>query len=412
MTDIDLIKHDEYVAEQPSSGDKFFGRKIASDGTGADRGMLCSTAEQMLDQALVDKGTPFQKREVTSAAPAATDDQPDGGYRAFALIQDKTTRKIYIKVTDGIDDADILGGDDDDAAVWREFAPPQVSSGERSAGVEMALRMFAPADIAAMAVGGATQIRTSVEKESAGTIAIGRVVYAAGYDTDKLTVEEADGNLLSAQPPIGVSAESITDTSAGDIVLTGVITGLDTSAASRGDALYLSTTAGAMTLIRPPQEEAWRVGTVLRSHATEGMIQVHISRVAGEEAVACSVDLPTTATKSNSLVMVAPFTGDFSKAELCLESGTGTSDGSNNWAFALKNKSNADAALLATDYNTNTDGDLAAFAVQDLGPEHGTPANLAVSQGDLIVMDITAVGTPEDLLGASGKLSIYLRREN
>ena len=56
----------------------------------------------------------------------------------------------------------------------------------------------------------------------------------------------------------------------------GNLTGLNTSAFSEGDTLYVSTSAGELTATPPSGESAdiQNIGRVIRSHASAGIIKV------------------------------------------------------------------------------------------------------------------------------------------
>lgn len=116
-----------------------------------------------------------------------------------------------------------------------------------------------------------------VRKGSAGTITIGTPVYQSGYNVSGyIEVEAADADNASAMPCIGIATESITNAALGSIITFGHLHGVTTDSYSVGDPLYISTTAGALTSTKPTgvSEDIQKVATVLRSHATLGVIFV------------------------------------------------------------------------------------------------------------------------------------------
>lgn len=91
-------------------------------------------------------------------------------------------------------------------------------------------------------------------KDSAGTIEVGQVVYAKSWsDADSVPrVELADATTASnTMPAIGLVTVSGSSTVQGQIITNGIHVGFDTSAWSIRDPLYVSTTAGTLTNIRP-----------------------------------------------------------------------------------------------------------------------------------------------------------------
>lgn len=96
-----------------------------------------------------------------------------------------------------------------------------------------------------------------VRKASAGTITKGQVVYIVGSQGTHLTVELADADAeATAATTIGVAMGNITSTVDGYIIVQGFLDGLNnlpTATFTDGQALWLSSTAGAWTNTRPTQ---------------------------------------------------------------------------------------------------------------------------------------------------------------
>ena len=97
----------------------------------------------------------------------------------------------------------------------------------------------------------------SVRKASAGTINKGQAVYVVGSTGSHLTVELADASVeATAATTIGVAAEPITNSTTGYMIISGLLTGLNTlptASFTNGALLWLSETAGALTTTRPTQ---------------------------------------------------------------------------------------------------------------------------------------------------------------
>ena len=132
------------------------------------------------------------------------------------------------------------------------------------------------------------------KKSTAGTIAKGTPVYLVGFDADLHTVEVADASSSATMPIIGLAAESMDDTNSKHITTFGKLTGVDTTATSAlnpngetwavNDALYMSTTAGGFTKVRPTggTTEIQRVAKVLKVDAAGGQLFVfNTARTAG-----------------------------------------------------------------------------------------------------------------------------------
>lgn len=96
-----------------------------------------------------------------------------------------------------------------------------------------------------------------VRKASAGTITKGQPVYVVGSTGTHLTVELADASVeATAATTIGVAVESITNTTDGYMMVSGLLTGLSTlptASFTNGAMLWLSETPGFLTTTRPTQ---------------------------------------------------------------------------------------------------------------------------------------------------------------
>jgi hypothetical protein len=118
-----------------------------------------------------------------------------------------------------------------------------------------------------------------VRNQTGATLAAGTVVYINGATGNKPTVTKAiaTGDATSAQT-LGMVSASIANNGVGYVVVIGTCSGLDTSAYTEGQQLYLSyTTAGAVTTTKPyaPNHLVY-VGIVTRSHPTLGTVEVRV----------------------------------------------------------------------------------------------------------------------------------------
>ena len=125
----------------------------------------------------------------------------------------------------------------------------------------------------------AQNLITDVYNETGATLTKGTVVYINGGHGNLPTVTKAiaTGDATSAQT-YGVVQADITNNNNGHVVVIGSLGDLDTQAYAAGTQLYLSsTTAGAWTSIKQyaPAHLVY-VGIVVRSHPTQGVVEVRI----------------------------------------------------------------------------------------------------------------------------------------
>lgn len=128
--------------------------------------------------------------------------------------------------------------------------------------------------------GDATQLVVPARKGSVGTINNGDSVYVSGYNIgqDVIEVELADNSAAGTMPAIGIAEATITNAVTGNIVVSGRIASVDTSAFTAGDEVYIGA-AGALTNIKPTGTDLiQRMGIINRSHGSNGVIDVAATR--------------------------------------------------------------------------------------------------------------------------------------
>lgn len=117
----------------------------------------------------------------------------------------------------------------------------------------------------------------TAKNRSGGTLTRGQVVFISGHSGNETEVQLAEADAPASMPAFGlVNDASSTDNSNVVIATFGTISGMNTSAFSEGDTVYVSTTAGEL-VSTPPSGEASQIqnmGQVVRSHATQGIIKV------------------------------------------------------------------------------------------------------------------------------------------
>jgi hypothetical protein len=125
----------------------------------------------------------------------------------------------------------------------------------------------------------AQNLVTEVYNKSGATITKGTVVYINGGQGNLPTIAKAlaTGDSTSAQT-YGIVQADITNNNNGYVVAAGRLTDIDTQAYTEGTQLYLSsTTAGTYTSTKQyaPAHLVY-VGIIVRSHPTQGVIEVKI----------------------------------------------------------------------------------------------------------------------------------------
>lgn len=122
-------------------------------------------------------------------------------------------------------------------------------------------------------------VHIQIRNESGSTMSFGDVVYISGYSVgqDLPLVSLADANGSGTFPALGLVNEvgDIANNATGQIIISGRISGIDTSGFSAGDSAYLSETAGELNS-KPTGNDSkiQAIGIVLRSHATLGVLEI------------------------------------------------------------------------------------------------------------------------------------------
>lgn len=125
----------------------------------------------------------------------------------------------------------------------------------------------------------AQRLVTEVYNKTGATLTKGTIVYINGGQGNLPSVTKAlaTSDATSAQT-YGVVQNDITNNNNGYVVVVGSLLNLDTQAYPDGTQLYLSgTTAGAWTSVKPQAPiHLVYVGIVVRSHPTQGVVEVKI----------------------------------------------------------------------------------------------------------------------------------------
>lgn len=138
--------------------------------------------------------------------------------------------------------------------------------------------------IAQPLVGGSIVANTEkllcvVRNQTGATLSKKTVVYITGASGNRPLVNKAQANSESTSSKVfGILQQDILHNGTGYAVTEGQLTGVDTSMYTEGQLLYLSPTiAGELTTTKPsaPSHMVF-CGYVVRSHPTEGIIEVKI----------------------------------------------------------------------------------------------------------------------------------------
>ena len=129
---------------------------------------------------------------------------------------------------------------------------------------------------AAAAAEYASSIQIDVRNRTGSTVPKGSAVYISGATGQTPEITLARANVYSTTDVIGLVAESINNNGFGQVLTSGILIDVDTSAFAEGATLYLSSsTAGELTDVEP-SKPAWQmqVGHCLYSHANHGKVLV------------------------------------------------------------------------------------------------------------------------------------------
>ena len=120
-----------------------------------------------------------------------------------------------------------------------------------------------------------------VRNTSGGLIADGTPVYIIGAVGQLPTIAKTDADIDTMSLFAGLATHDIEDNSNGYITTYGIVRGLDTDGSpyseswSDGDRIYISTTLGELTNVRPSTAFVVCLGHVDFAHTNQGKLQIH-----------------------------------------------------------------------------------------------------------------------------------------
>lgn len=168
----------------------------------------------------------------------------------------------------------------DTAANW-DTANSVLAAGEQGYETDTGLMKIGDGTTAwgALPYQAVSRLVQPVKNTTGSTIAKGSVVYISGATGSEALVSLADADAeATSSKTIGLTAESIANDGFGEVVCEGLLSGVNTSAATAGQSVWLSSTAGGFVFGAPPAKPAHGVylGVVVRAHANEGEILIKV----------------------------------------------------------------------------------------------------------------------------------------
>ena len=134
-------------------------------------------------------------------------------------------------------------------------------------------------DLSANLAASATGLVAQVRNQTGSTLTKGTVVYISGAAGNKALVSKARADVeATSSGTFGLVNADISTNANGYVTVSGALSGLNTSAFTDGDTVYLSpSTAGAFTATKPTApDQLVVIGVITYAHATQGIIEITI----------------------------------------------------------------------------------------------------------------------------------------
>lgn len=239
-----------------------------------------------------------------------------------------------------------------------------------------------------------------VTNAEATTLNVGEVVYLYGAQGDRPTVKRASNTSdATSAKTFGFVAESIAANQTGFVTIRGTVRKVNTSAFNPGDPLYLGSTAGTFTNVKPsaPNHLVY-LGVVERANAGNGQIQVvvqngyeleelhNVSIVSATNGQTLFYNSSTGLWENKSISATAPITYDAATRTIAANAASTSASG----VVQLSDSTSTTSSVLAS---TPT----ATKAAYDLANTANTTANAAAPK-------TTTISTTAPLTGG-GDLS-------
>ena len=275
-----------------------------------------------------------------------------------------------------------------------------------------------------------------VTNDEAVTITKGQPVYMFAAQGDRVSVKLAynTGDATSAKT-LGICAENIAAGQAGMVLCQGVQDGLNLSAFSPGDTLYLGATAGTLTSTKPyaPNHLVY-IGVVERANAGNGRLYVRVQNgYEMDELHNVSAQNPSNGqvliyNESTSLwtkntltdgtgITITEGAGSITIANAGVTSavaGTGISVSSGTGAVTITNSAPDQTVALTAGTGISTSGAYPNFTITNSAPDQtvaltgagttsisGTYPNFTITSNDQYTGTVTSVGGTGTVNGIS-----------
>jgi len=256
-----------------------------------------------------------------------------------------------------------------------------------------------------ISVGSAGDVTLTVKNDTGSTIALGKAVYISGASGNDTTIALADNSAAATMPAVGITKESIANNATGLVTLSGALAGVNMSAFSEGDVLYVGT-SGDLTDTKPTGTALIQnMGKVAKAAASGSFIVTGAGR---------SNDLPNLA---NDYLWVGDASGVPAQVEAPNANGELLIGGTSGLAAATLTTggftkiTNGDGAItITTGEGAELDFRIESSAVSAAGNAEGTIVKFGTgtlvagqvythASGAWVAVDADAQATTEGLLG-------------
>jgi hypothetical protein len=250
-----------------------------------------------------------------------------------------------------------------------------------------------------------------VTNDEAVTITKGQPVYMFAAAGDRVSVKLASNTSdTTSAKTLGVCAENIAAGQAGMVLCQGVQDGLNLSAYSPGDTLYVGATAGTLTSTKPyaPNHLVY-VGVVERANMGNGRLYVRIQN--GYELN--EIHDVSAQSPSNGQTLIRNATTSLWEAAN-LTAGTGISIGNGAGSITVTNSAPDQTVSLTAGTGISTSGTYPSFTITNSAPDQtvaltgagttavtGTYPNFTITSNDQYVGTVTSVGGTGTVNGIS-----------
>ena len=257
-----------------------------------------------------------------------------------------------------------------------------------------------------------------VRNQTGADIPDGTVVYVNGATGNTPTISKAIATSFTTADIIGVTTTSIANNGFGYVCINGLVNGLDTSAFTEGQAVFLSaTTAGTYTATEPVSPNySVQVGVILRANPSVGTLLVSIQMISTENihiVGTIAVDQGGTGQTSytNGQLLIGNTTGNtLTKSTLTAGTAIGITNGTGSITIANTGVTSAVAGT-----GISVSGATGAVTVTNTAPDQivsltgagttsisGTYPNFIVTSNDQFTGTVTAVTGTAPVVSSGG----------